>query len=133
MKKKRHIQTARVENPCIQEWSEMIGNDQVRFCTHCAKSVNNLSAMTRKDAMRLVRQSNGQLCIRYIKHPEKNAPVFADQLIQISRRVPRVAAGVMSASLSLSTLAYAQGRASRTVPERPEPAQIENPLPVVNG
>jgi hypothetical protein len=35
--------------------------------------------------------------------------VFADQLFQITRRSPRLAAGVVTASLTLSTLTYAQG------------------------
>jgi ankyrin repeat protein len=88
----------------------MTGNDRVRFCSHCAKDVNNLSSMTRRDAIRLVRRSSGRVCIRYMVDPRTNAPMFAEQLIQISRRAPRVVAGVMSASLSLSTFAYAQGR-----------------------
>ena len=131
MKKKRYVEKIRVEDPCSQDWHQMIGNEEVRFCTHCAKSVNNLSAMTRRDAMRLVRQSNGRLCIRYIQHPETDAPVFADQLIQISRRVPRVAAGVMSASLSLSAFAYAQGGANRVRTEQVPSPQAENPAAVV--
>jgi hypothetical protein len=131
MKKKRYVEKIRVGDPCSQDWHQMTGNEEVRFCTHCAKSVNNLSAMTRRDAMRLVRQSNGRICIRYIQHPETNAPVFADQLIQISRRVPRVAAGVMSASLSLSAFAYAQGGASRVRTEPAPSPQAETPAAVV--
>lgn len=131
MKKKRYVEKISVEDPCSQDWQQMTGNDEVRFCTHCSKSVNNLSAMTRRDAMRLVRRSNGRICIRYIQHPETNTPVFADQLIQISRRVPRVAAGVMSASLSLSAFAYAQGGASRVISEPVPSPQTENPAAVV--
>jgi ankyrin repeat protein len=87
----------------------MKGTDQIRFCSHCAKDVNNLSEMTRKQAARLVRRSNGNLCIRYIANPVSKRPMFAEQLLQITRRRPGIAAGVVSASLSLSTLNYAQG------------------------
>ncbi len=127
MKKKRYIEKVRVKDPCTQDWNEMTGNDQVRFCTHCAKDVNDLSTMTKSEARRLVRQSNGQLCIRYIKHPETGAPVFTDQLVQISRRMPRVAAGVIGASISLSTFAYAQGGSSRAASS----PQVETPAAVV--
>jgi ankyrin repeat protein len=116
MKKKRYFEAVKVETPCTKEWDEMIGNDRVRFCSHCAKDVNNLSAMTRRDALRLVRRSNGQLCMRYILDPRTNRPMFAEQIIQISRRAPRMAASVMTASLSLSAMAYAQSDPS---PERP--------------
>jgi hypothetical protein len=109
MSKKSFIDSVEVGAPCSEEWSEMKGNDKVRFCSHCSKHVNNLSEMTRKEAMRFVRSSHGDLCIRYIVNPATRRPVFAEQLLQITRRASPVAAGVMSASLSLSTLSYAQG------------------------
>jgi hypothetical protein len=119
MKKKNFIDNVRVKDPCTQAWDEMVGNDKVRFCTHCAKDVNNLSAMTRKEAVRLVRKSGGSLCIRYVQRPGTKAPMFAEQLTQITRRrIPLMAAGVMSASLSLATLTYAQGGAA---PARNDP------------
>lgn len=112
MQKKSFIDKVRVKDPCTQAWDEMVGNDKVRFCTHCAKDVNNLSAMTRKEAVRLVRKSGGSLCVRYVQQPVTKAPVFAGHLTQITRRrVPLMAAGVMSASLSLATMTYAQGGA----------------------
>lgn len=125
MKKKSFIDNVRVEDPCTQAWDEMVGNDKVRFCTHCAKDVNNLSAMTRKEAVRLVRKSGGSLCIRYVQRPETKAPMFAEQLTQITRRrVPLMAAGVMTATLSLSTLAYAQDSASRSPNDAPAATQV---------
>jgi hypothetical protein len=102
------IDSVEVKDPCSENWEEMTGNDKVRFCSHCSKDVNNLSEMTRKEARRLVRASGGNLCIRYIPHPVTRRPMFAEQLLQITRRTPRLTAGVMSASLSLSTMAYAQ-------------------------
>ncbi|MGQ0540748.1 MAG: ankyrin repeat domain-containing protein [Blastocatellia bacterium] len=97
-----------VKKPCSEEWDEMAGNDHVRFCSHCSKDVNNISEMTRKEAMRLVRNSNGSLCVRYVKHPVTSAPVFSNMLHQISRRAA-LPAGVLGASLALATPAFAQG------------------------
>ncbi len=109
MSKKSFIDTIEVKDACSESWNEMKGNDQVRFCGHCAFEVNNISALTRKQAMRLVRESDGRICVRYIKHPVNSAPVFADKLYQITRRAG-IAAGVLGASLTLSTMAYAQGK-----------------------
>src|SRR5687767_10178935 len=129
MKKPGFIDSVRVKDPCTQAWDEMVGNDKTRFCTHCAKDVNNLSAMTRKEALKLVRRSGGSLCIRYIQQPVTKAPVFADQLTQITRRrTPLMAAGVMTASLSLSALTYAQGGAM-VVPRRETPAAVRVDAP----
>jgi hypothetical protein len=126
MQKKSFIDSIRVANPCSESWDEMTGNDRVRFCSHCAKDVNDLSAMTRKEAVRVVRKSGGALCIRYVEEPVTKAPLFAEQLTQITRRrVPLMAAGVMSASLSLATMAYAQGGAAQSpVTNSPSAARV---------
>ncbi|HEY2846795.1 MAG TPA: ankyrin repeat domain-containing protein [Pyrinomonadaceae bacterium] len=86
----------------------MSGNDRVRFCSHCVKNVNDLSTMTRKEATRFVRSSDGNICIRYRVDPVTRRPMFAEQLLQITRRAPAIAAGVVTASISLSTAGYAQ-------------------------
>lgn len=109
MSKRNLIDSIEVKSPCSESWDEMKGSDKVRFCGHCAFEVNNISALTRKQAMRLVRESNGEICVRYIKNPVNNTPVFADKLYQITRRAG-LTAGVLGASLALSTIAYAQGK-----------------------
>ena len=108
MSKKSLVDSIEIKSPCSESWDAMSGNKKMRFCSHCDKHVNNLSEMTRKQAMRLVRDSNGRLCVRYVKNPVNNQPVFADKFYQITRRAG-IAAGVLGASLTLSTLAYAQG------------------------
>jgi hypothetical protein len=110
MSKRSLIDSIEVKSPCSEDWNEMTGTDKVRFCGHCDLNVNNISALTRKQAMRLVRESNGRICIHYVKNPVDNKPLFADKLYQISRRTG-IAAGVLGASLSLSALTYAQQEA----------------------
>ncbi|MEO6588712.1 MAG: ankyrin repeat domain-containing protein, partial [Pyrinomonadaceae bacterium] len=108
MSKNEFIKQIEVKNPCSEDWDEMTGNEQIRFCSHCSFEVNNLSAMTRKQALKIVRESSGRICVRYIQNPVNKAPVFADKLYQITRRAG-IAAGVLGASLSFSNLTYAQG------------------------
>ncbi|MFT3743361.1 MAG: ankyrin repeat domain-containing protein [Pyrinomonadaceae bacterium] len=128
MSKKSFIDSVKVGSPCSESWDEMTGTDVVRFCSHCAKDVNNLSEMTRKEATRLVRRSNGDLCIRYIADPRTKRPMFAGHLLQITRRVPGVTAGVMSASLALASQALAQSESVPTPENRP-PVQREDSQP----
>ena len=120
MSKKSFIDSVEVKSPCSEEWNKMHGTDKVRFCSHCSTSVNNLSEMTRKQATRLVRASGGKLCIRYIADPKTKRPLFAEQLLQITRRAPSVAAGVMGASIALSSHAYAQ-----------ESSPVPSPVPAI--
>ena len=108
MSKNNLLEQIEVKNPCSQDWDEMTGNEEVRFCSHCNLNVNNLSAMTRRKASKIVRRSRGRICVRYVQNPVNKTPVFADRLYQITRRAG-IAAGVLGASLSLSSLTYAQG------------------------
>jgi ankyrin repeat protein len=107
MSKRSLIDSIEVKKACSEDWDAMTGNERVRFCSHCALEVNNLSALTRKQAMRLVSQSGGRICVRYVKNPTDNSPVFARKVYQITRRAS-FAAGVLSASLAFSTFASAQ-------------------------
>jgi len=86
MSKKSFIDAIEVKNACSEDWDEMKGTARVRFCSHCAFEVNNISELTRKQAMRLVRESDGRICVRYVRHPVDNTPVFADKFYQITRR-----------------------------------------------
>ena len=124
MSGKSLVDTITVKNECHEDWNSMTGNDTVRFCGHCAKNVNNLSAMTRKEAMRLVRASDGKLCVRFAVDPSTGAPAFAPRLHRISRRAT-IAAGVLGASLTLSGLAL--GQPARTTMQRRNDPRIEVP------
>ncbi|MBI4748612.1 MAG: carboxypeptidase regulatory-like domain-containing protein [Acidobacteria bacterium] len=92
-----------VKSPCTEDWNEMVGNDEVRFCSHCSKHVHNLSAMTRREAEELVLRSSGNLCIRYIRRPEDQQIVtLPDWMDRPALRglVLPVAAGVMAVALN---------------------------------
>lgn len=102
-----------IASPCVADWNEMRGNDVVRFCEHCNLNVHDLSAMTRTKATKLVLKSKGRLCVRYIRQPDGAIQTATRQVYQISRRASRIAAGVFSAALSLSSTAYAQGEVRR--------------------
>ena len=111
MSAKDLLDSIRVESPCEASWDSMIGNDQVRFCEHCNLTVKDLSQLTRKRALRLVRASKGRLCIRYQSRSDgslvtRSAP---QKLYRIARRASRIAAGAFSATLSISSVAAHNG------------------------
>ncbi|HEY7118971.1 MAG TPA: hypothetical protein VH475_20440 [Tepidisphaeraceae bacterium] len=56
-----------VRNPCPADWNQMPGDARSRFCEHCQKHVYDLSAIPRDEAERLVCQSAGELCARFVK------------------------------------------------------------------
>ncbi len=142
MSKKSLIDSIEVKSPCSEDWNKMRGNNQVRFCSHCNLNVNNLSAMTRKEALKLVRKAEGRICVQYIQNPIDKKPVFGDKIYQITRRAG-IAAGVLSASLTLSTISYAQDKIeplpnntetqTEIVQNDTEADKTESPTAVVSG
>lgn len=116
------LERLRVSKPCPADWDSMTGNDRVRFCEHCSLSVNDLSRLTRKEATRLVANSGGRLCVRYVQLPDGSA-LTADaspaRLYHLARRAPRLAAGAFSAALGLGASVAAQ---TQRPPARPADA-----------
>jgi ankyrin repeat protein len=100
----RSLDRLTIPNPCNADWDSMSGNDRVRFCEHCSLHVNNLSAMTREEAMRLVTRSQGRICVRFIKGPSGSLLTeTTERLYRIGRRASRIAAGTFTAALTLSS------------------------------
>jgi ankyrin repeat protein len=122
MSSKNQLDQIQIPSPCTADWDTMVGNNQVRFCEHCNLSVHSLSAMTRERALRLVVNSRGRLCVRFVPgvdgRPITNLPL---KLHNIGRRVSRFTAGVFTAALSLSSATAQSG--SQTTPTRPDAEQ----------
>ena len=117
MSKNSFVDRIRVKEPCTQDWDTMRGNDQIRLCDHCSKSVNNISSLTRKEATKLVRRSGGKLCVRYQSHPDTGAPMFAPVISKLARTTG-AAAGVLGASLIMAQPHFSQGGADVVQIER---------------
>lgn len=122
MKKRSVLNSIAVKTPCTQDWDLMYGNDEVRFCEHCVKHVHDLSAMTRRDAEKLVARAKGSICVRYVRRPDGKIQTASDKLYQISARASRLAAGVFGASLTLASAVYAQGDITNTIPAQEQTA-----------
>jgi hypothetical protein len=125
MSKITFLDSIDVQSPCSESWNEMRGSEQIRFCSHCAKDVHNLSEMTRKRARKIVAASNGNICVRYTRRPDGRIQTIKDTLHQITGR-SALAAGVLGTSLAASTVAYAQGDIRVNTGENVVALQIEN-------
>ena len=58
------LKRVRIASPCPASWDAMEGDERVRFCGSCRRSVYNLSGMSRSEAEQVIRQSEGRLCVR---------------------------------------------------------------------
>jgi hypothetical protein len=94
------LDNIRVAAPCTARWSAMTGDDRVRACGDCKKTVYNLSEMTRDEAEALIVEHEGRLCVRYYQRADGTI-LLKDCAVGVKRRRRRrvIAAGV-AASLA---------------------------------
>jgi hypothetical protein len=115
--------------PCSADWDKMAGTDQVRHCVQCDKNVYNLSAMTRRQAEALLRETEGRLCARLYRRADGTILTENCSVGQraMGRRISRVAGAAMSAMATLSSAVAAQ------FPMLPIPPVLREARSVVTG
>ncbi len=93
------LETIRIASPCNADWEKMIGDDQIRFCAHCQKDVYNLSGMAREEAETLIREREGELCVRLYRRADGTV-LTADCPVGVrKKRVRRVAIATVGGGL----------------------------------
>jgi len=98
------LDNIRVAAPCSARWEAMAGDDRVRACGDCQKNVYNLSELTRDEAETLIREKEGNLCVRYFQRADGTI-MLKDCAVGVSRRRHRrIAAVGVAASLAGAAL-----------------------------
>lgn len=116
-----HIQIA---TPCDADWNDMLGDERVRFCGACAKHVYNISRMQREEALGLIQETEGNVCIRLYRRQDgtvlvDDCPVGLAQ--KAAKQVKRLF--VASMTLFVTLLAAFWGQPAPT-PSTANPSDI---------
>ncbi len=53
-----------IASPCPVSWESMSGTECVRHCSHCNQTVYNLSSLTADEALALIQEKEGTLCVK---------------------------------------------------------------------
>ena len=129
------LKHVRVAAPCPADWERMTGVERVRFCAQCRLHVYNLSAMTRREAERLITTSEDRLCIRFYRRADgtiltKNCPLG---LRALKRRISKIAGAIFAAVTSFwAVMGYDLSAKQSESLESPAPSAAEE-YPVVMG
>lgn len=119
-----------IATPCDARWEDMLGDNRVRFCGACTKHVYNLSEMQQEEALALIQEMNGNLCVRLYRRADgtvltEDCPVGL--LARARQKARRFYAGVIAMSLSLMAgITGAFDKKECASPsETPMPTQVE--------
>lgn len=64
------LRRVRIAAPCPVAWETMSGDERTRFCSLCSLNVFNVAGMTADDAVSLIRDTEGRLCVRLRRRPD---------------------------------------------------------------
>lgn len=107
-----------IPNPCANNWEQMVGNDQIRFCTQCNGQVFDLSKMTRKQAEALVTEKQGNLCAKITRHSDGTIQTIDNITNKVSyiQPIAKAASATIFTLMSFSALANAQTSPKTNIP-----------------
>ncbi len=63
-----------IENPCHENWDNMLEEEKGKFCQACQKSVVDFSRMTNEQIIDFINSTNEKICGRIAKH-QLNVPI----------------------------------------------------------
>jgi Carboxypeptidase regulatory-like domain len=73
-----------VTEPCHENWHAMPGTERERFCEACERVVHNLSAMTERDARKVLAASEGSRICARLCHDSQGDLVFRPEVRRLS-------------------------------------------------
>jgi len=119
------LENIKIASPCAADWDEMVGDNQRRFCGACKLNVYNLSGMSRREAEKLILQSENRLCVRFYKRPDgsiltKDCPVGWQVIRRNISKTATAFASLVFTALSGIGLAnyFAESREQQTMGEK---------------
>lgn len=91
----------KIDFPCDKKWESMSGGSAVRYCNSCEHSVNNLTALTKSQARKLLESAQGKrICVHFEKNRDGSVRYKAGPF-------------AMALSLVLSLIGFVQGSAAQ--------------------
>jgi hypothetical protein len=101
--KEKSLDRLYVSSPCNADWETMPGDERVRFCNQCHLNVYNISALTRKQAEKLIADTEGRLCAKLYRRADgtiitRDCPIG---IRAIKRRVFHVANAALGAIIGI--------------------------------
>jgi len=98
-----------IASPCSARWEDMVGDQRTRHCHDCDRSVYDLSGLTAEQAVALIREKEGNLCVRLFRRADGRT-LTADCPVGLRARlaqVGRVGASVWAVACGVAALWFA--------------------------
>jgi hypothetical protein len=133
MKTNSIIDDIQIAKPCPISWDGMSGDERVRFCGDCKKHVYNIAEMTRREAERLIVDTEGKACVRLFRRAD--GTVITDDCPLAFRKARDTAIRVLSLCASIAMFLFTSVAALAKDPKVAQPAKskCETKQPALMG
>ena len=92
--KKKKQYTLSINEPCHEDWQQMLPATSGRFCLHCQKKVTDFTHLSDREIIRLVKQNPDGLCGR-LNSNQLNSPIIEAKEPNTFVRFYRILAGLL--------------------------------------
>lgn len=111
--KVNYLKRVQIASPCKADWDKMDGDERVRHCQLCNLNVFNISEMTTDEAVKLLQNKTGRLCIQLYRRKDgtvitRDCPKGLERVRRAYLRTAAALAGTL-AWLGLAAPSFAQG------------------------
>jgi len=111
------LENMTIASPCSASWDDMDGDDRTRHCSSCTKNVYNLSEMSSAEAIALIAEKEGRLCVRFYHRPDgtvltDDCPVGLRAIRSGYRKVATAAASLLALLIAGSAALAGDGKAA---------------------
>lgn len=96
----------RIDNPCSENWEQMLESENGKFCQHCSKNVIDFTTLTDKQIIDIVSKSSGRSCGR-LTNNQLNRTIYDKQEVAYPTLFSKIAASFLLFGLSQSADGYA--------------------------
>jgi len=105
------LESVSIASPCTASWSQMVGDERVRFCGTCQKNVYNLSNMTREEGEALLDENGANMCVRLYRRADGTVMTTDCPVGSSSRFVRRAAAVLGGGAVAVALVSAAAANA----------------------
>ena len=111
--KENYLKRVQIASPCKADWEKMEGDERVRHCQLCNLNVFNISEMTTDEAVELLQNKTGRLCIQLYRRKDgtvitRDCPKGLERVRRTYLRTAAAVAGIL-AWVGLAAPSFAQG------------------------
>jgi hypothetical protein len=113
----------RIDNPCSENWEEMLPAEKGKFCQSCSKNVIDFTTLSDKEIIAFVSKSSSTLCGR-ISADQLNHTFSYKKEFSLPPLFQKIAAGLLFLGLSEHVQASEKKSAPITFSQLPEKESI---------